>query len=333
MIELRELCMADSVSGRESEVGKIIETLAKKYCENVYIDPLGNVIAEKMGKDRPSSKIMFSAHMDEVGFIVKWINEDGTCSFDCIGGIDTAVLAGKRARLCKNGAIGVITSPPVHLSPKESRDKPYDMDALSISFPQDSSVEIGDVATFAAEYICENGYVLSKAIDDRFGCLTLLHMMSQELPYDITFAFTVQEEIGCRGAAAAAFTVRPNISVVIEATTAADIPSVSGGKRVCELGSGPVVSFMDGGTVYDKGLYKLIRDMGDRLGIPNQTKTAIAGGNDSQRIQISAGGARAAAISLPCRYLHSPSCVVKEEDMKNTMRLCTEIVGILGQEG
>ena len=160
-----------------------------------------------------------------------------------------------------------------------------------------------------------DGRVCSKAIDDRAGCALLLGLLEQELPYDITAAFLVQEEIGLRGATAAAYTVAPEFALVLEATTAADIVGASGGERVCTLGGGPVISFMDRSTMYDKGMYQAAFALCQAQGIPCQTKTRIAGGNDSGAIHVSRGGVRTLAVSLPCRYLHSPSCVADLADL------------------
>ena len=160
-----------------------------------------------------------------------------------------------------------------------------------------------------------DGRVCSKAIDDRAGCALLLGLLEQELPYDITAAFLVQEEIGLRGATAAAYTVAPEFALVLEATTAADIVGASGGERVCTLGGGPVISFMDRSTMYDKGMYQAAFAQCQAQGIPCQTKTRIAGGNDSGAIHVSRGGVRTLAVSLPCRYLHSPSCVADLADL------------------
>ena len=162
---------------------------------------------------------------------------------------------------------------------------------------------------------------MAKAIDNRAGCTLLLELAQKTPPYDITLAFTVQEEVGLRGAGVAAFTVRPDVAVAIDSTTANDVADVSAEKQVCAVGKGAVVSFMDRATVYDTVLYKQIRKIADALQLPNQTKTVIAGGNDAGAMQRAAGGARVAAVSLPCRYIHSPSSVVSLKDMEATLAL------------
>ena len=165
------------------------------------------------------------------------------------------------------------------------------------------------------------GMIKARAIDDRAGCAIMLALIDEELEYDTCFTFVVQEEVGLRGSGAAAFTVDPEMAIVLESTTAADIPSAAGEKRVCEVGKGPVVSYMDRRTIYDKQLYALAFDTARGLDIPCQTKTMVAGGNDAGAISLARWGVRTAAISLPCRYLHSPSCVIAESDLENAYLL------------
>ena len=159
----------------------------------------------------------------------------------------------------------------------------------------------------------------------------MMDMINGEPEYDAWYAFTVQEEVGTRGAKAAAFTVAPDIAVVLETTTACDIAGVSGAKRVCELGKGAVVSYMDRGTVYDRGLYSLAFETAGANDIPVQTKTLVAGGNDSGAIHVSAGGVRTCAISVPCRCLHSPSCVIKLSDFDAVRALAEKMLSAVGK--
>ena len=163
--------------------------------------------------------------------------------------------------------------------------------------------------------------IFAKALDDRAGCAVLLEMLQQELPYDMTFAFTVQEEVGLRGAQTAAFKVCPDCALVVETTTAADLPGVLPEKIVCRLGYGPVVPFMDAATIYDKAYYRLAMETAHEKNLPCQTKHAIAGGNDSSAIQKSRGGVRTCAVSLPCRYLHSPVVAALRSDLEAMERL------------
>ncbi len=183
-------------------------------------------------------------------------------------------------------------------------------------------VSLGDNAYFDSEYIeFGDGFIKAKAIDDRAGNLMMLEMLQQDLPYDLTFCFTVQEEIGTRGAAAVTDTVAPDYAIVLESTTAADLPDVGGYRQVCKTGGGAVVGFMDRGTVYDKSLFDLAFRLAKENNIPCQTKTMVAGGNDASAIHKAAGGVKTVAVSVPCRYIHSASCVAKKEDIDSVARL------------
>lgn len=328
---LKTLCNLNGASGMEDAVRDYIISQISGKCE-YKIDSLGNIIAFKKGKHFTPHRLMISAHMDEVGMIVTSVKPDGTLTFDTVGGIDASVIAGRQVFIGKNNLNGVIGSKAVHNLSKEEREKPVSIEKLYADFgakDKDDAlkyVSVGDYIHFSSQYTeFGDGFVKAKAIDDRFGCLAMLNIIDTEIPYDTYFTFVVQEEIGLRGAKAAAYTVNPDFAIVLEATTAGDIADVSGGDKVCSLGEGAVVSFMDRSTVYDRKLYSLAFDAARENNIPCQTKTRIAGGNDSGAIHISRGGVRTLAISVPCRYLHSPSCVIKKSDAVACMRL-TEIL-------
>ena len=188
-------------------------------------------------------------------------------------------------------------------------------------------VNLGDSVNFESEYYeFGNGFIKSKALDDRIGVMLMIELIKSDLQYDTTFCFNVQEEVGLRGSKCTSYQVQSDISLILEATTAADLDGVSGNDRVCVLGNGPVVSFMDGRTIYDKDLYNLAMSVAKNNNIPCQTKTAIAGGNDAGAIQTSGKGSRVIAISLPSRYIHSASSVVKRDDIENTRKLIKELL-------
>ena len=183
-------------------------------------------------------------------------------------------------------------------------------------------VSLGDMVTFTGPVLhYGEGRVAGRALDDRAGCAMLLAMIREELPCDCCFSFTVQEEVGCFGGKTAAYTLRPDIAIAVETTTAGDLAGVPEEKKVCRLGNGPVVSFMDRGTIYTYDLYKKVRALADENGIPNQTKEAVCGGNESRSLMTAAGGSEVLAISIPSRYLHSPACVADEKDIENTLEL------------
>ena len=321
---LKDLCLLNGTSGREEAVRNYINEKIKDKCE-YSVDALGSVIAFKKGKKAHDKKVLVAAHTDEVGFIITDITDDGYLRFAPVGGIDAAVVIGRRVDI--NGIKGVVGAKAVHLlSDDEKKNEPaFDKLAIDIGAADkaeaEKAVSLGDCAYFASDY-CEfgDGFIKSKALDDRIGCMLMIELINSDLEYDTYFCFNVQEEVGLRGSGCSAYAVKPDVAVILESTTAADIDGVTGGDKCCVLGKGPVVSFMDGRTIYDKQIFDLAFEVAKENNIKIQTKTKIAGGNDAGAIQKSGAGCRVAAVSLPCRYIHSGSSVVKIGDIEETRR-------------
>lgn len=321
---LKDLCLFNGTSGREDAVRNYIIEKIKDKCE-YSVDALGSVIAFKKGRKAPDKKVLVAAHTDEVGFIITDITDDGYLRFAPVGGIDAAVVLGRRVDI--NGIKGVVGAKAVHLlSDDEKKNEPaFDKLAIDIGAADkaeaEKAVSLGDCAYFASDY-CEfgDGFIKSKALDDRIGCMLMIELINSDLEYDTYFCFNVQEEVGLRGSGCSAYAVKPDVAVILESTTAADIDGVTGGDKCCVLGKGPVVSFMDGRTIYDKQIFDLAFEVAKENNIKIQTKTKIAGGNDAGAIQKSGAGCRVAAVSLPCRYIHSGSSVIKIGDIEETRR-------------
>lgn len=336
---LYQLCGLCGTSGREHAVrSAILDALAKLQLpeDAVRTDRLGNLIVHKKGASAPRRKVLFTAHMDEVALMVTYINPDGSLGFDAVGGISAAAVIGRQVLAGPERIPGVIGCKPVHLLSKDARKKPAEMSSLFCDIGTSSAEETmqyvkpGDILYFCGEpHDLGDDSLASKAIDDRFGCEILLEMLEQELPYDTDFAFLVQEEVGLRGAGVAAQSIQPDIAVIFEATTAADLPGSEGADRVCELGKGAVISFIDGRTVYDKALYDLAVCTCEANGIPWQTKTKIAGGNDAGAIQNAENGVRVLAVSVPCRYLHAPLSVIRKADAEACCSLAKALISAL----
>ncbi len=281
---LKNLCALNGTSGREEAVREAIIDMIKDHCDEMTVDNMGNIIAFKKGAKPRAKKLMLDAHMDEVGFMVTGYTDDGMLRFENVGGIIPTVIIGRSVSVGEKGHIGVIGTKPIHLQNKEERGSVVAADKLYFDIGAENKedaekyVQPGDAAYFVSDYVeFGNDMVKAKAIDDRIGCAVMVELIRSDLEYDTWFSFAVQEEVGCRGAAATAFTVRPDITVCIEGTTAGDVAGVTGDKKVCCVGKGAVVSFMDRGTIYDRPLYQYTRDLADKLGIPNQTKTMVAG--------------------------------------------------------
>lgn len=328
---LKKLCLANGVSSGEEEIRKIILSEIDGFADDVNVDRNGNIIVFKRGKQRAKNKLLLSAHMDEVGFIITSINSDGTLNVDEVGGIDRRVVNGKSVKLCTSGLSGVFGIKPIHLSSGESRNEIPKFPSMYIDIgakdKEDAlkNIALGELAAFEGFYEENEQSIITKAIDDRAGCLVLIEMIKSTLPYDMYFSFVVQEEVGLRGAKTAAYTVDPEFAIVVETTTAADIPNVDDCKQVCRLGEGAVISFMDRRTVYDRVLYKEAFKAAERAGVKAQAKQAVAGGNDAGVISTSNGGVRTIAVSLPCRYLHAPHTTAYKSDLDAVFKTVSEL--------
>lgn len=322
MVELlKKLCSIDATSGDETAVRDFIISKIDGFCE-YRTDALGNLICFKKGEKRSEKKLMLDAHMDEVGLIVTSVTGDGFLRFKTVGGIDTAALMLRRVKI--NGKInGVIGGKPIHLISSEEGKKLPKADSLYIDIGAKSKqealelVNIGDRAVMCGDFTVLGESIKAKAIDDRIGCAVLMTLLRDESKYDFYAVFSVQEEIGTRGAKTAAFAVDPDAALVLEATTASDIKGVSDTDSVCNLGQGPVVSFMDRVCCYDRDFYNAAL----QSGIACQPKRAVAGGNNSGSVHLSREGVRTLAISLPCRYIHSASNVANIKDCENMLSL------------
>lgn len=316
---LKELCLLNGISGDEKSVKEYIISQIKDYVQSYTVDNLGNLIVFKKGKSSSDKKVLISAHMDEVGLIATYINYDGTIKFDTVGGINPDVIIGRQVSV--NGLFGVVGTQAIHNIPQSQRGKEPNVQEMYVDIGTNSKeetlkyVSLGDSINFFSKYEnFGNDYIKSKALDDRVGCAILIDLIKSNLEFDAYFTFVVQEEVGLRGSKVASYTVNPDYAIVLEGTTAGDIGGSVGEKKVCTIGDGAVVSFMDRRTIYDKELYRLCFDISKENNIPCQTKTMVAGGNDSGSIHISRGGVRTIAISVPCRYIHSGASVMALSD-------------------
>lgn len=325
---LKQLCTLDGTSGREGAVRDYI--ISQLNGAPFRVDALGNLIVEVKGRQPAKNKVMLCAHMDEVGVIATFIKADGTVKFTTVGGISPAVLLGRQVRF-ESGAVGVIGVKPVHLCSEEEKNALPNVSDMYIDLGADSREQAealarpGDTAVFTSEYTPMGDKILSKALDDRAGCAVMLDMIRKGVAYDTVFCFNVQEEVGLRGATVSAFSVAPDYALVLEATTAADIIDAPEEKQVCVLGKGPAVSFMDNATVYDPALFKKALALAEENGIPAQPKTMVAGGNDAGSVHKSRAGVRTLTVSVPCRYIHSASCVCDKNDVLAARQLAEAI--------
>ena len=319
---LKRLCLIDGASGNEGAVRDFIISEIKDFCE-FKVDNLGNIICFKKGKNTPNKKVMLDAHLDEVGLIITSVTENGYLRFKTVGGIDTAVLLFRRVKINEK-TNGVIGGKPFHILSADDRKKAPKVTDLYIDIGAKTREEAlavvnpGDSAVVPSEFEILGDCVKSKALDDRIGCLILIKLLKNFNEYDFYATFTVQEEVGLRGAKTAAFAIAPDFAIAIDSTTAADIAGVSEDSHVCVQGKGAVVSFMDKSTMYDKAMYTAALNSG----ILCQPKTFVSGGNNAGAIHLSGNGVRTMAISAPCRYIHTANSIVKVKDIESMLSLC-----------
>lgn len=321
---LKRLSECDSVSGNEKEIREIIKEEASKYAE-VSTDKMGNVIAFKKGCNS-KRKVMLAAHMDEVGFIVSYIDDSGFIRFKPVGGVDQRILLAKRVRIGKDKIKGVFGIKAIHLQSLAERGNVVPMASMYIDVGANSKdatgVKIGDYISFVTEFDdFGDGKMKGKALDDSLGCRALLEILKNDYEDDIYACFTVQEEIGMRGAGVAAYTVRPDVAIVVEGTSCADVPDVDESAKVTAMDKGPAISYVDAATIGDKKLVGDIISAAEENGVLYQIKRAAFGGNDAGVIHTAAQGTPTAVISVPCRYIHSPVSVASYSDYDNTVKL------------
>jgi putative aminopeptidase FrvX len=338
MIELLQtLSRLDGPSGAEDPVRDYIRQAVTPYAKEIIEDPMGNLMVYVPGKRKSRKKIMVCAHMDEVGFIVKEITEDGVLKFGFVGGIDPRVVIGRRVRF---GSVqGIVGIKAVHLTTKAEREHMPKTSDLYIDIGASSKkeaeakVSLGDYGTFDSEPVLfGDGLLKAKAIDDRLGCAVMLKLIEETPPVDTWFAFHVQEEVGLRGARPSAYRIQPDVCLVVEGTTAADLANVDAHKQVCALRKGAVIPFMDRGTIYDAELFTMLRQAADQAGVPWQTKQMIAGGTDAGQIHKSRSGVKCCGLAAPVRYIHSPVSVAAISDMENVLQLARLFLKEVGEK-
>lgn len=337
MIELLQtLCGLPGPSGCEDAVHDYIRAQAEPFADEIREDNLGNLMILRKGKTQIKQTVMLAAHMDEVGIICKGYTESGCIKFGFVGGVDPRVVIGRRVLF--GDVRGVVGIKAVHLTTREERktmpktkDLYIDIGASDKKSAQ-KKVPLGTYGVFDSACVpFGDGLLKAKAIDDRVGCAVMLTLLQEQPAVDTWFVFSVQEEVGLRGARCAAFALNPDICLVLEGTTAADLAEVDAAKQVCGLRSGVVIPFMDRSTIYNQKLFETLRMLAERHAIPWQTKHRIAGGTDAGRVHLTREGIMTGGLAVPVRYIHSPSSVAAIEDMNGMLALARCFLEYLGE--
>lgn len=335
---LKSLTEASGISGNEKEVRDLIVSEIKEHVDSLKIDRLGNIITYKKGKNS-KKKIMVTAHMDEVGLIIKEINDMGLLKFIPVGGIDKRILVSKPVLVGENKIPGVIGAKPIHLQKREEWKKALNINELYIDIgaknqkEAEEIVEIGDYVSFKSDYVeFGENLVKAKALDNRVGCNLLIDLIKKEKETSFYGVFTVMEEVGLVGAGPAAYEVEPDISIILEGTLCYDMPKLATHLVPTYLNKGPAISLIDRTTIYNKDFRNFIVDTAKKNNIPYQYRKTSMGGNDSGKIHVSRDGSLTATISVPCRNIHSPISVMSKEDYENTFKLLKTILPKLDKE-
>ncbi|MBC8535670.1 M42 family metallopeptidase [Feifania hominis] len=324
---ISELSQLGGVSGDESRVADYIEEKIRDFADDCRRDRLGNLIAFRKGTDS-SKKLMLCAHMDEVGLLVSYITDEGLLRFQPVGGIDPRVITGRRVLVGEKQVPGVIGTKAIHIQTPEERKQAPGFDRLYIDIGATSredaqkAVSLGDCAVFDSDFVTfGDGCIKAKALDNRVGCAVLMESMRMRPHYDTYYVFSVGEEVGLRGAYTSSYDIEPDFAVAIDSTTTADYAGVDERDQGLKLGGGCALFLMESTTYYFKDTLKKVRRIAQENGVRYQMKQIMVGGLDAGGIQRTASGVETASVATPCRYLHSPSCMMKISDILETEKL------------
>jgi putative aminopeptidase FrvX len=329
---LEKLSNACGVAGREEEVRGLLIKLLKPYADEICVDKLENVIAIKKGK-KTAPKVMLAAHMDEVGLMVKTITKEGFLQFAKMGGIDDRILLAQKVIVyTEKGALqGIVGSKPPHIQKEEERKKIVTYDELFIDVGAESrenaakmGIKVGDVIGFDMKYArIGKDTVIGKAFDDRVGCTVMIETLKLLAKTDCTVyaVGTVQEEVGLRGAATAAFGVDPDVGIALDVTVAGDVPGVREFDTSVKMGKGPTLTVSDSGLITHPKVLRLLLDVAKENKIAYQLETGLMGSTDAARISLTRQGVPSGVISIPTRYIHSPVGMLSLKDAENSAKL------------
>jgi len=316
---IQKLTETPGPSGYESQVRAAIRAEVEPYADEIRVDALGNLIATKNQGSTGGKKIMLSAHMDEIGVIATHVDEKGFIRFIPLGGVNRSYCIGGRVRFL-NGSGGVIG---IEYQEDQSKLPAFENMFIDIgaSSRENCPVRVGDVAVFDRPFSEYGDRLVAKAMDDRVGIAVLIEILRKlkGSPHQVFFVFSVQEEVGLRGATTAAFGLEPDIGIAIDVTRSGDTPK--GIRMETALGKGPAIKVRDSGMLADPRVVDWMVRAAEQEGLPYQMEVLEAGTTDARAIQLSRAGVPAGCLSIPCRYIHAPSEMVDTNDVQNGVRL------------
>jgi len=320
---IQKLTQTPGPSGYEQEIRKVIREEIAPLSKSIQVDALGSLIV-RMGEKKPGGlRVMVAAHMDEIGVIVSHVEKKGFVRFSNLGSILPRYLAGGRVRFL-NGVRGVINHDRFEELARIPGIEKYFIDVGATS-EKDCPVKVGDVAVFDREFLDMGKRVSSKAMDDRVACAVLIETMRniKNTPNELVFVFSTQEEVQSRGAQTAAFAIEADLGIAVDVTPSGDILGV---KMQVYLGQGPAIKVRDVGMIADPKVVKWMADTAKKNQIPCQMEVLDVGSTDARTMQIARSGMLAGALSIPCRYVHSPSELVDMDDITQTVKLLTALL-------
>jgi putative aminopeptidase FrvX len=314
-----------SVSGDEGEVRRIVLKEVKPFADEVKVDSLGSVLVTKKSTAKKPLRILLDAHMDEVGFMIVHDDGDGFYEFQTVGGIDERHLVGKQVIVGNEHTVGVIGAKPIHLTTYSERKHTIDVESMRIDLGPEGKAKVGDRATFATKFKRVGNSIMSKAIDDRIGIVTLIELLKNTPPnIELCLSFSVQEEIGLRGATVAGYYFNPDIAIAVDSTPARDLPDYEGRENYTyntKLGLGPAIYMANSSAIDHPGLVKFLEEIAIKNKIPYQLRQPGGGGTNAGAIQGARAGIPVVSVSIPHRYTHSPISISRIDDWKNTLNL------------
>ena len=315
---IKKLTEAYGPSGHEEQIRDLIRAEVEPLADEVRVDTLGNLIALKRGNGR-GKKVMLAAHMDEIGLIISYVDEKGFLRAQPIGGLDVMTLVGGRVQFA-DGTLGVIAPEKRGEFKKEPELAKVYVD-IGATSREEAQARLGQAASFVRPFVDLGQRLLAKAFDDRIGCAVLIQTLRQleNSPHDVFFVFSVQEEVGLRGARTSAFGLEPEVGIAVDITVAADTPEAP--KMAMKLGDGPCIKVMDSGMLAHPGIKDLLIETAEAHDIPYQLEVLTGGTTDAAAIQLVHRGVPAGCVSIACRYFHTPSEMVDMNDVENTVKL------------
>ncbi len=323
---IQKLVETQGPSGYEASIRSVVREEIESLAEDIRVDALGNLIVRK-GQGGPGGiKLMLAAHIDEIGIMVSQVDENGFARFSTLGGVRPYTCIGGRVKFL-NGASGVISMEPLD---DQTKLPTFDQLYIDLGFPTkaENTVQVGDVGTFDRPFLDLGNRLVAKSMDDRIGAAVLVQTLRQvkETPHQLFFVFSVQEEVGSRGATGAAYAIDPDLGLSVDVTDTGDTPRRSKVRMEVSLGKGPAIKVRDGGMLADRRVVDWMVRAAERKSLPYQLEILERGSTDARVMQIARAGVPAGCLSIPCRYVHSPSEMVDYTDVMNAVELLLELV-------